>query len=90
MASNLFSESERQMFKDETSRTVKIGLLKLKCVIIMAIAILAIVQFIYIIFREIASNEKHFQSILSLTNAISNMSRKENLMSTFQSTNKND
>lgn len=63
---NNFTKSEMAMFEGEKSRTVKIFFLKFKCIIVFAVLLVALLEFLFICFKELMANESAFENAFKL------------------------
>ena len=61
--------------KGEKSRIVKIALIKYKCILMLTFFLLCVMQFIYIIVKEILKDNNLYELLSALTNNNNNTNR---------------
>jgi hypothetical protein len=62
-------------FANENSRTVKVCMLKYKCVLLFTFLLLSCMEFVYIMYKELKEDDKMTSSIVGLINVLTNKTR---------------
>lgn len=57
------TREEREMLKKEKSRSVKIAYIKLRCIVVFAVTLIAILQSVYIITLTVSQNDNLLEKI---------------------------
>jgi K+ transporter len=65
-------EQMNVQFAGEKSRTVKVCMLKYKCILLFTFLLLSSLEFIYIMYKETRNDEGFQQSLLSLLGKVTN------------------
>lgn len=65
-------EQMNAQFAGEKSRTVKICMLKYKCVLLFTFLLLSCLEFVYIMYKEMRGDTDFQQAIISLVGKVTN------------------
>ena len=65
-----FDEQLNHQFTNETSRTVKICMLKHKCILMFSFMLISILQFVYIVFTQLMDDKDTREVLLQMANLL--------------------